>query len=128
MRAATHDGETELGDHVGSGRPQRESNPGPLHQESRALPTKLSHVGVSSRFLSGHPGVGAGLRETNPFLGGHPYVGLGVKSRGERKATPLFSDDDPEQTRNETVQQTQHQSVEPDVMDGSAPRKSPVSV
>ena len=26
---------------VGSGRPQRESNPGPLHQESRALPTEL---------------------------------------------------------------------------------------
>ena len=26
---------------VGSGRPQRESNPGPPHQESRALPTKL---------------------------------------------------------------------------------------
>ena len=24
---------------VGSGRPQRESNPGPPHQESRALPT-----------------------------------------------------------------------------------------
>ena len=49
LRAATH--ETELGDHVsaghiiqtptqpvGSGRPQRESNPGPPHQESRALP------------------------------------------------------------------------------------------
>ena len=26
---------------VGSGRPQRESNPGPPHQESRALPTEL---------------------------------------------------------------------------------------
>ena len=26
---------------VGSGRPQRESNPGPPHQESRALPTDL---------------------------------------------------------------------------------------
>ena len=26
---------------VGSGRPQRESNPGPAHQESRALPTEL---------------------------------------------------------------------------------------
>ena len=25
---------------VGSGRPQRESNPGPPHQESRALPTE----------------------------------------------------------------------------------------
>ena len=51
LRAATH--ETELGDHsfclsrhiiltptqpVGSGRPQRGSNPGPPHQESRALP------------------------------------------------------------------------------------------
>ena len=52
LRAATH--ETELGDHdfclsrsmiiqtptqpVGSGRPQRESNTGPHHQESRALP------------------------------------------------------------------------------------------
>ena len=54
LRAATH--ETELGDHdfclsrshcpdtdppVGSGRPQRESNPGPPHQESRALQTQL---------------------------------------------------------------------------------------
>ena len=54
LRAATH--ETEVGDHdfclsghiiltpiqpVGSGRPQRESNPGPPHQESRALPTEL---------------------------------------------------------------------------------------
>ena len=29
---------TEL---VGSGRPQQESNPGPPHQESRALPTEL---------------------------------------------------------------------------------------
>ena len=28
---------------VGSGRPQRESNPGPPHQESRALPTELPH-------------------------------------------------------------------------------------
>ena len=28
---------------VGSGRPQRESNPGPPHQESRALPTELLH-------------------------------------------------------------------------------------
>ena len=27
---------------VGSGRPQRESNPGPPHQESRTLPTELS--------------------------------------------------------------------------------------
>ena len=26
---------------VGSGRPRRESNPGPPHQESRALPTEL---------------------------------------------------------------------------------------
>ena len=26
---------------VGSGRPERESNPGPTHQESRALPTEL---------------------------------------------------------------------------------------
>ena len=26
---------------VGSGQPQRESNPGPAHQESRALPTEL---------------------------------------------------------------------------------------
>ena len=26
---------------VGSGRPQRESNPGPPHQESRALPTEI---------------------------------------------------------------------------------------
>ena len=26
---------------VGSGRPQRGSNPGPPHQESRALPTEL---------------------------------------------------------------------------------------
>ena len=26
---------------VGSGRPQRESNPGPPHQESRTLPTEL---------------------------------------------------------------------------------------
>ena len=26
---------------VGSGRPQQESNPGPPHQESRALPTEL---------------------------------------------------------------------------------------
>ena len=26
---------------VGSGRPQRESNPGPPHQESSALPTEL---------------------------------------------------------------------------------------
>ena len=26
---------------VGSGRPQRESNPGPPNQESRALPTEL---------------------------------------------------------------------------------------
>ena len=26
---------------VGSGRPQRGSNPGPAHQESRALPTEL---------------------------------------------------------------------------------------
>ena len=26
---------------VGSGRPQRESNPGPSHRESRALPTEL---------------------------------------------------------------------------------------
>ena len=26
---------------VGSGQPQRESNPGPPHQESRALPTEL---------------------------------------------------------------------------------------
>ena len=26
---------------VGSGRPQRESNSGPLHQESRGLPTEL---------------------------------------------------------------------------------------
>ena len=55
LRAATH--ETELGDHdfvsaghiiltptqpVGSGRPQRKSNPGTPHQESHALPTKLS--------------------------------------------------------------------------------------
>ena len=53
LRAATH--ETELGDHdyhdghiiltptqpVGSGRPQRGSNPGPPDQESRALPTEL---------------------------------------------------------------------------------------
>ena len=54
LRAATH--ETELGDHdsvsaghiiltptqpVGSGRPQRESNLGPPHQESRSLPTEL---------------------------------------------------------------------------------------
>ena len=36
---------------VGSGRPQRESNPGPPHQESRALPTELprpsrGHLGV----------------------------------------------------------------------------------
>ena len=29
---------------VGSGRPQRESNPGPPHQESRALPTELPHL------------------------------------------------------------------------------------
>ena len=28
---------------VGSGRPQQESNPGPPHQESRALPTELPH-------------------------------------------------------------------------------------
>ena len=28
---------------VGSGRPQRESNPGPPHQESRALLTELPH-------------------------------------------------------------------------------------
>ena len=27
---------------VGSGRPQRESNPGPPHQEPRALPTELA--------------------------------------------------------------------------------------
>ena len=51
LRADTH--KTELGDHdfchiiltptqpVGSGRPQRESNPGPPHQESRAQPTEL---------------------------------------------------------------------------------------
>ena len=26
---------------IGSGRPQRESNPGPPHQESHALPTEL---------------------------------------------------------------------------------------
>ena len=54
LRAATH--ETELGDltsvsvghiiltptqPVGSGRPQRESNPGPPHHESRALPNEL---------------------------------------------------------------------------------------
>ena len=54
LRAATH--ETELGDHdfclsrlhytdndppIGSGRSQRESNPGPPHQETRALPTEL---------------------------------------------------------------------------------------
>ena len=54
LRAATH--ETELGDHdfclsrshytdtdrpVGSGWPQRESNPGPPHQESSAVSTEL---------------------------------------------------------------------------------------
>ena len=51
LRAATH--EAELGDQsashiiltssqpVGSGRPQRESNPGPPDQESRTLPTEL---------------------------------------------------------------------------------------
>ena len=31
---------------VGSGRPQRESNPGPPHQESRALPTELPMIRV----------------------------------------------------------------------------------
>ena len=34
---------------VGSGRPQRESNPGPPHQESRALPTELPHPPVSGK-------------------------------------------------------------------------------
>ena len=34
---------------VGSGRPQRESNPGPPHQESRALPTKLPHPPLKGR-------------------------------------------------------------------------------
>ena len=29
---------------VGSGLPQRGSNPGPLHQESRALPTELPRL------------------------------------------------------------------------------------
>ena len=34
---------------VGSGRPQRESNPGPPHQESRALPTELPGPPVGVR-------------------------------------------------------------------------------
>ena len=57
QKKATH--ETELGDmasvsagHIiltptqpeGSGRPQRESNLGPPHQESRALPTELPEM------------------------------------------------------------------------------------
>ena len=32
---------------VGSGRPQRESNPGPPHQEPRALPTELPRPPIS---------------------------------------------------------------------------------
>ena len=42
---------------VGSGQPQRESNPGPPHQESRALPTELPRsprvleVGVKYLFI-----------------------------------------------------------------------------
>ena len=38
---------------VGSGRPQRESNPGPPHQEPRALPTELPRppLGLALGFL-----------------------------------------------------------------------------
>ena len=39
---------------VGSGRPQRESNPGPARQESRALPTKLPrHLEVNGMMREG---------------------------------------------------------------------------
>ena len=41
---------------VGSGRPQRESNPGPPHQESRALPqsSHVAKVGDKASMLSDH--------------------------------------------------------------------------
>ena len=48
---------------VGSGRPQRGSNPGPPHQESRALPTELprppikSNRSVSLRYRGFEPSV-----------------------------------------------------------------------
>ena len=38
---------------VGNGRPQRESNPGPPHQESHALPTELPHpLSIYKKMLS----------------------------------------------------------------------------
>ena len=40
-RHRSHYTDTDPADKVGSGRPQRGSNPGPPHQESRALPTEL---------------------------------------------------------------------------------------
>ena len=36
---------------VGNGRPQRESNPGPPHHESRALPTELMKIQMSYLYL-----------------------------------------------------------------------------
>ena len=81
LRAATH--ETELGDHdfclsrshyttptqpVGSGRPQRESNPGPPHQESLALLTQLPRSPKIQEVLKN-----ASLKSTRTRQSTHQY-------------------------------------------------------
>ena len=47
---------------VGSGRPQRESNPGPPHQESRALPTELPRPITWAKASESLPIVAKGVR------------------------------------------------------------------
>ena len=69
---------------VGSGRPQRESNPRPPHQESRALPTELlrpphkrgKDVGTCDKFKSYNKGSKQSLLKIQLF-GTKTYVIIG---------------------------------------------------